>query len=210
MNSVVENSFWRRFRKRAQSGNQQYSLRHMFDLFIQDAQRWYVMGQITPREKITLRVLLALLYRNMPLRAMAWFRFGSWCQHNGIPLLPGMIQRKLLREFGLDIVVGAEIGGGLYIAHPAGTVIAPKRIGQNCSIIAAVTIGMRNEWAFPKIGDNVFIGAGARVLGDIIIGENAMIGANAVAIHDVPADATVVGIPARVVGFNHIRVGCEV
>jgi len=210
MNSVVENNFWHRFRSRTQRRNKQYSLRHMFDLFIQDAQRWYVMGQITPREKITLRVLLILLYRSMSLRAMAWFRFGSWCQRNGIPLLPGLIQRRLLRVFGLDIVIGSEIGGGLYIAHPAGTVIAPGCIGQNCSIIAAVTIGMRNEWAFPKIGDNVFIGAGARVLGSITIGDGAMIGANAVAIHDVPAGATAVGIPARVLVSNHIMVGCEV
>lgn len=209
MNSVVESSFWRRFRRRKQPCRSETALRHMFDLVIQDAQRWYQMGQITPREKITFWVLLALLYRYTSLRATAWFRFGSWCKHNRIPLLPGMIQRRIQRHYGLDIVIGAPIGGGLYIAHPVGAVVAPERIGRNCSIIASVTIGMRNEWAFPNIGDNVFIGAGARVLGGITIGDDAMIGANAVVLNDVPAGATAVGIPARVVRSNYIPVGCE-
>ena len=93
----------------------------------------------------------------------------------------------------------ANIGGGLYIAHPSGTVISVEEMGNNCSIIASVTIGMRNEWSFPRIGDNVFIGAGARVLGSIDVGDEAVIGANAVVINDVPAGATVVGIPARIV-----------
>lgn len=66
-------------------------------------------------------------------------------------------------------------------------------------MIHNVTVGMRNEWAFPEIGDDVFIGAGARVLGGIVVGDGARIGANAVVIQDVPAGATVVGIPARVI-----------
>jgi len=131
---------------------------------------------------------------------MAWFRLACWFKQHHVPLFPGMIQRYLYRFFGLEIPSGGDIGGGLYIPHPIGTVIMPKRIGRNCSIIANVTIGMRNEWAFPDIGDNVFIGAGARVLGGIRIGNNAVIGANAVVIHDVPDDTTVVGIPARPVG----------
>jgi len=80
-----------------------------------------------------------------------------------------------------------------------GTVIAPRRIGRNCSIIAAVTIGMRTERAFPDIGDDVFIGAGARVLGGIRIGDRVVIGANAVVIQDVPDGATAVGVPARII-----------
>lgn len=139
-----------------------------------------------------------------PLRAMLWFRFGSWCKQRGIPFLPGYVQRRLYRRYGLEIVVGADIGGGLYIAHPIGTVVAPQRIGRNCTIVAAVTIGMRNEWEFPAIGDDVFIGAGARVLGGITIGDRARIGANAVVTRDVPAGATVVGIPARVVKIDGI------
>jgi serine O-acetyltransferase len=78
-------------------------------------------------------------------------------------------------------------------------------MGRNCSIIAAVTIGMRNEWTFPEIGDHVFIGAGARVLGGITIGDHAVIGANAVVIHNVAEKMTVVGIPARAIPSNDAR-----
>jgi serine O-acetyltransferase len=178
----------------------------MYKLFLEDARRWIVPGQINPAAYINIRTLLTLLYRYMPLRAMAWFRFGCWCKRKRIPVLPGYVQRQIYARYGLEISAGADIGGGLYIAHPIGTVISVKRMGQNCSIIAAVTIGMRNEWKFPEIGDEVFIGAGARVLGGIKIGNNAVIGANAVVIHDVAEHMTVVGIPAKAVQSNGIRV----
>jgi len=172
----------------------------MLQLFRHDAYRWAVhhLGRpITDPRQLTFRDLLGLLFQHMALRAVAWFRLGSWFKRKRIPFIPGYIQRRIYRRYGLEIVIGADIGAGLYIAHPIGTVIAPKHMGANCSIIAAVTIGMRNEWSFPSIGDNVFIGAGARVLGGISIGDRAVIGANAVVIHDVPAGATAVGIPAK-------------
>jgi serine O-acetyltransferase len=166
-------------------------------LFKQDAGRWPVPSRVADPAQITPGALLKLLVKHMPLRAMLWFRFGSWCKQKGLPFLPGSIQRRIYRRYGLEIKPGADIGGGLYIAHPVGTVIMVNRIGRNCSIIASVTIGMRNEYAFPDIGDEVFIGAGARVLGPIRVGDGASIGANAVVIKDVRPGATVVGIPAR-------------
>jgi serine O-acetyltransferase len=178
----------------------------MYKLFIEDARRWIAPGKINPTASLTVLTLIALLYRHMPLRAMAWFRFGCWCKQNRLPFFPGFIQRQIYVRYGLEISVGADIGGGLYIAHPIGTVISVKRMGRNCSIIAAVTIGMRNEWEFPKIGDQVFIGAGARVLGGIAVGDQAIIGANAVVIHDVAPNTTVVGIPARAIQSNSKRV----
>ncbi|HEX5478159.1 MAG TPA: DapH/DapD/GlmU-related protein [Dehalococcoidia bacterium] len=178
-----------------------------FALFRQDAQRWVVPGEVAPSSDLTLRRILAMLYRHVSLRAMLWFRLGNWCQRRGIPGLPGIIQRHLYHRYGLDIVIGSAIAGGLYIAHPSGTVIAVDYIGSNCSIIASVTLGLRNERAFPTIGDDVFIGAGARVLGGVAVGDGARIGANAVVIHDVPAGATAVGIPARVVGAREPAAG---
>jgi serine O-acetyltransferase len=170
----------------------------MYELFKQDVRRWIVPSQINEGAPVSLGLILRLLFRHMPLRAMAWFRFGSWCKQRRVPYLPGLAQRQIYSRYGLEILVGADIGGGLYIAHPVGVVVSPKRIGRNCSIIAAVTIGMRNTWEFPEIGDEVFIGAGARVLGGITVGDGSVIGANAVLISDLPAGATAVGIPARI------------
>ncbi len=167
--------------------------------FKQDVQRWVVPQQIADPSEITWGRTLRLLWQYMSLRAMLWYRFGSWCKERRIPMIPGLVQRFLLRFFGLEIWIGAKIGGGLYIAHPVGTVIAVQEMGENCTIVASVTTGMRNEWAFPRIGNNVFIGAGARVLGGIQVGDGAVIGANAVVIHDVPPGATAVGVPAKVI-----------
>lgn len=174
-------------------------------LFRQDAARWVLPSAVVEESRVTFWQCLALLYRYRALQATLWFRIGSWFQHRRIPFLPGMIQRHIMKAYGLEIVVGTQIGGGLYLVHPVGTVITARRIGVNCSIIAAVTIGMRNKIEFPDIGDNVFIGAGARILGGIRVGDNAQIGANAVVIHDVPANATAVGVPARV--LSGVRAG---
>lgn len=172
---------------------------HFGTHFRQDVQRWIVPQKVADPSAVTLPTTLRLLWQYMPLRAMLWYRLGTWIKAKNIPLIPGLIQRFIFRFFGLEIAIGSKIAGGLYIAHPTGTVIAAQEIGENCSIIANVTIGMRTEWAFPRIGNNVFIGAGARVLGGIHVGDGAVIGANAVVIHDVPPGATVVGIPARVI-----------
>jgi serine O-acetyltransferase len=180
----------------------------MLELFLQDARRWVIPSKVS-EAPLSLAQIVGLLWRYMPLRAMLWFRFGSWCKQRRIPFFPGFVQRLIYRRYGLEIVIGSPIGGGLYIAHPIGTVIAPQRIGRNCSIIAGVTIGMRNEWVFPIIGDNVFIGAGARVLGGITIGDGVQIGANAVVTRDLPPGATAVGIPARITRIHGQPVGEE-
>ena len=171
----------------------------MLNAFQKDAQRWVIPSRIADPSEITLLKTLKLLWAYPPLQAMLLFRAGQWCRRKHIPAIPGMCQRLITLFYGLEITIGADIGGGLYIPHPVGMVIAPERIGEYCSIISSVTIGMRNEWKFPRIGSHVFIGAGARVLGDVEIGDGAQIGANAVVIHDIPAGATAVGIPAKVV-----------
>jgi serine O-acetyltransferase len=171
----------------------------MIDLIREDLKRWVVPGRIAREDELTGRVILRLFWQHMSVRAVALFRLASWFKQKGIPFFPGWLQRTIYHRYALEIPSGADIGGGLYIAHPIGTVVMPGKIGRNCSIIASVTIGMRNEWAFPEIGDNVFIGAGARVLGGIRIGNDASIGANSVVMSDVPEGATVVGIPGRVI-----------
>jgi serine O-acetyltransferase len=92
-----------------------------------------------------------------------------------------------------------EIGPGLFIAHGYGTTLAAVKIGSNCYVHQGVTIGWdyRSERA-PVVGDDVFIGAGAVILGAVTIGRDARIGANALVLCDVPAGSTAVGVPARV------------
>ena len=92
------------------------------------------------------------------------------------------------------------MGGGIVLIHGHGTIINKfSVIGENCTIYHGVTIGgLENEWP-PKIGDNVYIGCGAKILGNIRIGNNVKIGAGAVVVHDVPDNATVVGVPAKII-----------
>lgn len=172
----------------------------MFALFKQDVQRWIEPGMVADPSLVTFKTAVKLLFRHMPLRAIFLYRLSYWCHAKRVRLMPSFLLRLISLFYGLEITVTQEIGGGLYIAHPYGTVIMPERIGKNCSIISNVTIGLRNERSFPVIGDNVFIGAGARILGGICIGDRVKVGANAVVIQDVPDDVTVVGIPAKVIG----------
>jgi len=162
-----------------------------------DAARWVVPQSVRPVGDVTFLTFVKLAYRHLPLRAMAWFRLGCALKARRVPMLPGLLQRRLLLKYGLELMVGAEIGGGLYIAHPVGCVLMADRVGENVTVVASVTFGMRNEPVWPTIGDEVFVGTGARILGGITLGRGAVVGANAVVVHDVEPGVTVVGIPAR-------------
>lgn len=100
-----------------------------------------------------------------------------------------------------EIDLNARIGGGLVLPHPNGIVIHPKvEIGPNCMIFQQVTLGgVGGNRGVPRLGVHVDIGAGARVLGPVTVGDHAVIGANAVVLQDVPAHALAVGIPARII-----------
>ena len=117
-------------------------------------------------------------------------------------MLPTLLLRMISLIYGLEIATSQEIGGALNIAHAYGVLVLPEKNGMNCSSISNVTIGLRDEKAIPVIADDVFIGARARVLSGIHVGNQARIGTNAVVIEDVPKGATVVGVPARLVGLN--------
>lgn len=99
----------------------------------------------------------------------------------------------------LDISSTAEIGGGLIVQHGYGTIIAPRAIGKNCWVNQGVTIGYTNDTDCPTLGDNVTVYAGAKILGDVHIGNNVIVAANAVVVKDVPDNCVVGGIPARII-----------
>ena len=111
------------------------------------------------------------------------------------------------RVTGIEIHPGAQIGSGLFIDHGMGVVIGETAvIGNNCTIYHNVTLGGRGhnkgKKRHPTLGDNVLVGAGAKILGNVRIGDNANIGANAVILYDVPDGATVVGVPGKVVRID--------
>jgi len=112
---------------------------------------------------------------------------------------------------GATISTETEIGPGLYIGHTGILIIHPKvKAGKNLSIGQGVTIGQRGPGyseAVPVIGDDVFIGTGAKVLGNIKIGNHAKIGANAVVLKDIPDHATAVGVPAKIVRIKEKKTG---
>lgn len=96
-------------------------------------------------------------------------------------------------------IESCEIGGGLFIQHGFSTMIAAKSIGENCWVNQQVTIGFKGEGKAPIIGNDVMITCGAKVLGDIYIGNNVIIGANAVVVKDIKDGLTVGGVPAKVI-----------
>ena len=167
--------------------------------FCADVQHWVDLWTDHPGKPGSLLERVRLVWTHPPLRATALFRLSSLCSRRGIPLLPGILRRLNIMMYGLDIVAGIPIGGGLYMPHTVGTVVMAQRLGRNVTLVSNVTIGMRHERTFPVIGDDVFIGAGARVLGPVTIGNGASIGANAVVLTDVPPGATAVGVPARII-----------
>lgn len=138
--------------------------------------------------------------------AQILYRAMRFCQtHHLKPL--ALLFYKLNYTFG-HVVIGrdADLGPGLIILHSFGIVINTKvRAGKNLVLHHGVTIAEDNDLS-PVIGDNVFIGAGAVVLGPIRIGSDVKIGANAVVVKDVPDGGTVVGIPARLISIYGERV----
>ncbi len=141
--------------------------------------------------------MLRVLWSQAGLQATLLYRSANLLHRRGVRVLPQLLSRLNLTLYGLDIPPSVPIGPGLYVPHPVGTVVMAERIGANVTLVSGVTIGMRNEPRFPRIGDNVYVGAGARVLGGVEVGSDVSIGANAVVIHDVPDGATAVGVPAR-------------
>jgi serine O-acetyltransferase len=123
----------------------------------------------------------------------------------GVPLAPKLVAWFNRLFTGIEIHPGAQIGEGLFIDHGMGVVIGETaEIGDDCSLTQGVTLGgtsNRREKRHPTLGRGVTVGAGAKILGAITIGDYARIGAGSVVVTNVPAYATVVGVPGKVVAY---------
>jgi serine O-acetyltransferase len=142
--------------------------------------------------------------------AVMIFRYGQWAIRLKNPVLRfvfgaiyWILNMAIMMAGGINIQASNKIGRGFVIHNFSGIFVLADSIGENCTVNQGVTIGnIRGSGALPKIGNNVYLAAGCKVLGNIKIGDNTVVAANSVVITDIQENSTVMGIPARVVARN--------
>jgi serine O-acetyltransferase len=141
--------------------------------------------------------------------ALLTYRIAHWLWKHKIPILPRIISQLARWLTGVEIHPGATIGTGFFIDHGMGVVIGETtEIGDYVTLFQGVTLGGTGKERgkrHPTLGSHVVVGAGAKVLGGIRIGDNVKVGANAVVLRSVPANSTVVGNPGRIVKYDGAR-----
>ncbi len=142
-------------------------------------------------------------------KAVRSHRKAHWFYNHNHKFIARWISQRSRHKTGIEIHPAAKIGKGLFIDHGMGVVIGETTvIGDNCTIYQNVTLGGTGKDTgkrHPTLGNNVLVGSGAKVLGPFKVGDNARIAAGAVVLSEVPANATAVGVPARIVKLNGIR-----
>ncbi len=140
-------------------------------------------------------------------QARQWHRLAHALYRRHVPLLPRLISNCNRFFTGIEIHPGAKIGEKLFIDHGMGVVIGEtSEIGDNVTIYQGVTLGgtsLQKVKRHPTLGDNVVVGVGAKLIGNITIGSDTKIGAGSVVVSSVPPHATVVGVPGRVVAIRN-------
>ena len=159
----------------------------------------------------TSRIEVVLTYAGF--HALLFYRLAHWMSKKRVPFVPRVLSQFARFITGIEIHPGAMIGSGLFIDHGMGVVIGETtEIGDNVTLFQGVTLGGTGKQRgkrHPTIGSHVVVGAGAKVLGPITIGDYVKIGANSVVLQDVPDHSTVVGIPGRIVRIKDERVADE-
>ena len=148
-----------------------------------------------------------ILFAYPGFQARQWHRVAHTLHRWRIPVLPRLISHLSRFLTGIEIHPGVKIGEGVFIDHGMGVVIGETAvIGENTVIYQGVSLGgtsLQKAKRHPTLGKNVVVGAGAQVIGNVTIGDNSKIGAGSVVINSVPANATVIGVPGRVVGIRN-------
>ena len=148
------------------------------------------------------RSSLEILLTYSGLKAVRSYRRAHWFYQHKWFTIARIISQRARHKTGIEIHPGAQIGKGLFIDHGMGVVIGETTIiGDNCLLYQGVTLGGTGKdkgKRHPTLGDNVMVGAGAKVLGPINIGSNVKVAANAVVLSDIPENCTAVGVPARI------------
>lgn len=141
------------------------------------------------------------VFFRMETPAIVCYRFGHWVAKMDTPvisqvmgIIAGIFQRFVQIFVGVYISPDAEIGPGLVIHTPYGIIVGPNKIGEHCTLQNGVVLAAGTR----GIGDNVYFGAGAKVMGGAKIGNNVVVAANSLVLTDVPDNMTVIGVPARI------------
>ena len=159
-----------------------------------------------PAARSALEILL--LYNG--LKAVRSHRRANWCYRHNLKFLARWISQRCVRRTNIEIHPAARIGRRFFIDHGTGVVIGETtEIGDDCILYQGVTLGGTGKdkgKRHPTLGNNVMVGAGAKVLGPIKIGDNVRIAAGAVVLDEIPDNCTAVGVPARVVRRNGAKI----
>jgi serine O-acetyltransferase len=152
------------------------------------------------------RSVLDVILSYPGVHAIVAYRIFHALHLAGIPILPRWLSHLTRFFTGIEIHPGAKIGQGVFIDHGMGIVMGETaEVGDGCTIYQGVTLGgtsLQRTKRHPTLGKNVTVGANACVIGAIVVGDNARVGSGSVVVRDVPANATVVGIPAHVVALD--------
>jgi serine O-acetyltransferase len=176
----------------------------VFNTLVADLRQKAVIYELPPTRSSLLRMLV-----NDGSAAQIMFRMMRFCQTHHLKIMAAIFYRLNALITNATIGRNADIAPGFVILHSVGVVINTNvRAGRNLVIYHGVTLGAERNKS-PVLGDNVYIGAGAKVIGGVRVGSDVRIGANAVVTKDVPNGATVVGIPARIVRLYGVPVAAK-
>jgi len=171
----------------------------------QDIERWLeCTDQSQQLDCPKWKSLIRILHKYPAFRNLFYCRIGDRQRPWNKFLLE--LAKLLYKPIESLVIYAPSIGPGLFIQHGFSTIVFANKIGGNCWINQQVTVGYSNRTDCPTIGNNVRIYSGAKVIGNVTIGDNSIVGANAVVIKNVPPNCTVVGVPAYIVKQNGKRI----
>jgi serine O-acetyltransferase len=144
--------------------------------------------------------VLRLSWKSDAFLAVLLYRIRAWLEGVGVPILPTLIHKACIAFFDVSIGDYVVLGEGVYVPHGYLVIGGRLTIGRWCVLCPWVSIGLTpGTLEAPELGDGVFVGTGAKILGPVKIGDGAVIGAGSVVLKDVPAHTTVAGVPARII-----------
>jgi len=191
------NRFWREYNR------QRWARRPSLRRAIREDVRAFIAAEfeIAGQGRLTIPFhVLRLCWKTDAFLGVLLYRVRTWLQGASVPVLPTLIHRICITFFDMNIGDYVVLGEGVYVPHGYLVIGGRPTIGRGCVLCPWVSIGLtQGNLESPEIGDGVFVGTGAKILGPVKIGDGAIIGAGSVVLKDVPAHATAAGVPARII-----------